>query len=375
MKIGINLLYLLPGEVGGTETYAVCLLEALAALENDDEYIIYCNREAAELPIPKDSRFRKEVCPLDARSRPNRYLFEQFRLPFLLWRHGVDLVHSLGYVGPLFAPCKRVVSIPDTNYYDLRENFPPVQRLMLTFFSTWSARLSESVVTISNFSKGQIHKHLGIPLEKITVTHLGPGWLEQPVQEGDWPAVKQKYGLPDRYIFALGGGARHKNIPRLIKAYCADPSLHDLPLVIGGRLFSPPPEFPRPAPGEYGPRIQCLGFVPTADLRPLLANASVYVLPTLYEGFGMPILEAQHAGALVASSNAASLPEVGGEGAIYFDPFSTEAIGAALFKVLNFDQGQADALRKAAQMNLARFTWAGSAKQSRSVYLRLLVAE
>ena len=103
MKIGINLLYLLPGLVGGTETYARCLLDELALIDNQNQYIVFVNRESQSWPLPLG--FERVICPVDAMSRSARYLFEQFRLPFFLHRHKVDLVHSLGYVTPFFTPC------------------------------------------------------------------------------------------------------------------------------------------------------------------------------------------------------------------------------------------------------------------------------
>lgn len=372
MKIAINLLYLLPGEVGGTETYGICLLDAISKMNNSDEYIVYLNRESSNISIPIDTRIKYVICSINAKNRIFRYIYEQFRLPFLLWKHRVNLVHSLGYVGPIVTHCKSVVTIPDTNYYDVRENFSPLRRLFLTMVSTLAARHSNQVVTISEFSKRQIHKHIGIPFEKITVTHLGPGWLEKPAQPVNWDTLKTKYSLPEKYIIVFGGGARHKNIQRLLEAYDNQVDIHDHSLVIIGRL----PEgvvVPTPAEeGQIGSCVQCLGFVPTEHIQPLLSHASLFVLPSLYEGFGLPILEAQHAGVPVASSFAASLPEIGGEGAIYFDPTSVEAIVSALKQALWQDSEKAETLRIAAQANLSRFSWAGTAKSSVDVYRKVL---
>jgi glycosyltransferase involved in cell wall biosynthesis len=112
----------------------------------------------------------------------------------------------------------------------------------------------------------------------------------------------------------------------------------------------------------------CPGFVLTEHLTDLLSHAELFVLPTLYEGFGLPVLEAQHAGVPVASSNVASLPEIGGEGAVYFDPLSVEAIANALHHVLSMNSEAAATLRAAAKQNLARFSWAKSAQGHIEVY-------
>ena len=375
MRIGINLLFLIPGEVGGTETYGVNLVDALSKIDNKNEYIVYLNIESKSLAIPENSYTRKVICPVRAKNRPARYLFEQLILPILLWRHRIDLIHSLGYVGPILAPCKRVVSIPDTNFYDIRENFSWLKKFILTIFSTWAGRYSDRVITISEFSKSQIHKHIDIPLQKITVTHLGPGWLEKPTTLVDWDAVKECYKLPEKYIIAFGGGYKHKNIPRMLEAYCQQIEAHNHVMVVMGRLpedVTLPPPLPE---GCFGPRVHCLGYVPVEHIQPLLSHASLFVLPSLYEGFGLPILEAQHAGVIVASSFAASLPEIGGSGAIYFDPTSVEAIGNALKQALSLDSGRAETLRVAAQTNLSRFSWVGTAKSTIAVYRKVLGRE
>ena len=105
MKIGINLLYLLPGVVGGTETYAAGLLQGLAEIDQRNEYVVFVNRESENWPLPQAANFTRVVCPVRAAGRASRYFFEQVRLPRLLAQYHIDVVHSLGYVGPLVAPC------------------------------------------------------------------------------------------------------------------------------------------------------------------------------------------------------------------------------------------------------------------------------
>jgi len=110
MRIGINLLYLIPGVVGGTENYAAGLVEGLSRLDKENEYFVFINQESVEWEIPKSSNFYRILCPVEAIKRSQRYFFEQFRLPKLLKRYEIDIIHSLGYVGPLFASCETVVT-------------------------------------------------------------------------------------------------------------------------------------------------------------------------------------------------------------------------------------------------------------------------
>jgi glycosyltransferase involved in cell wall biosynthesis len=371
MRIGINLLYLIPNECGGTETYGVCLVNALAKLDPENEYVVFINLESKDIPIREARNLTKVICNVRAVHRPLRYFYEQLILPFLLYRYQIDLTHSLGYVAPLLVPCINVVTVPDMNYVDLKQNFTWLKRLMLGGFSIASIRLSRHVITISHFSKSAICQRLGVDPNKVTVTHLGPGWLGEPAPQLDWEPLRAHYNLPEKYIIAFGGGALHKNIQRLIQAYLGCPDIHGYTLAIMGRI---PANVTLPvlSNGEGAPKIQSLGFVPNEHIQPLLSHSSLYVLPSLYEGFGMPILEAQFAGALIASSNAASLPEIGGDGAMYFEPTSVPAIAEAMKTGLNGDVSLAQRLREAAKTNLARFSWKATAQDSLNVYLALL---
>lgn len=371
MRIGVNLLYLIPGQCGGTETYGVCLVNALAQLDPANEYIVYLNKESASLPLTDAPNLKKVVCNLKATHRPLRYLYEQLVLPFLVIKHRIDLLHSMGYVAPLLAPCLNVVSVHDTNFLDVGETFSRSRRMMLGFFSSASVRRADHVITISAFSKQAICRHLGTAETKITVTLLGPGWASEQGIPVDWGALRSHYELPERYIIAIGGGALHKNIPRLIEAYLGCAEVHETPLVLMGRLPGNV-QLPKLQDGTSRARIQCLGYVPQEHIHPLLSHSALYVHPSLYEGFGMPILEAQAAGVLVASSSAASLPEVGGEGAIYFDPTSVPAIAEALRAGLKGDASRIAGILAAAESNLQKFSWNSTAQASLDIYRCLL---
>ncbi len=370
MRIAINLLYLIPNECGGTETYGVCLVNSLVELDSTNEYVVYLNRESESIPLVHADNLTIIICNVRAIHRPLRYLYEQLILPFLLMKHRIDLVHSLGYVAPLLVPCINVVTVHDMNYADIRQDFPWFKRLMLSTFSTASVRLTDHVITISNFSKAAICKRLGVATSKTSVIHQGPGWLGKPISPIDWESVRTLYSLPEEYIVAFGGGALHKNIPRLIEAYLQCKDVHDYALVIIGRLPANV-KLPDTSSGKSGPRVQWLGYIPVTHIQPLLGHSALFVLPSLYEGFGMPILEAQFAGALVASSNAASLPEIGGKGAIYFDPLSVSAISEAIMEGLKGEPSRIAEIRRAAEANLERFSWTATAQVTLDVYYSL----
>jgi glycosyltransferase involved in cell wall biosynthesis len=372
MRIGINLLYLIPGVVGGTETYAAGLLQGLAAIVSDNEFVVFVNREAADWPLPPKSNFTRIVCPIIGPNRAQRYYFEQIRLPLRLRRERIDLVHSLGYVGPVICPCPSVLTIPDSNYVDVAQTIPTHRRIALGFVSRQAARTATEIITISEFSKERLCQTLKLPADKITVTHLAPHPEAISSSTENWPELRQRYGIREPYIVAFGGGAVHKNIVTLLQAFImlSEQLPHDLVLI--GHL---PPNVDIATIArqqELRGRIITTGHVPNTHIRPLLSHADVFVLPSLYEGFGLPVLEAQQAGVAVACSTAGSLPEVAGDGAAFFDPRSADDLARTALTILGDTAIRSNLIRRG-QENLQRFSWQMAAQETLSVYERALL--
>jgi glycosyltransferase involved in cell wall biosynthesis len=365
MKIGINLLYLLPGVVGGTETYAAGLLHGLAEIDDRNEYVIFVNRESESWPLPQAVNFTRVVCPVQAAGRAFRYLFEQVRLPRLLAQYHIEVVHSLGYVGPLLAPCPSVVTIPDLNYMTLRHSMPGVKRTALHFFSMQSAKRANHVITISDFSKREICRTIKLDPGKITVTHLGPMRNGATSSSGNWMELTKRYRIREPYVVAFGGRTLNKNIPHLIRAFALVKDTFPHSLVLIGHL---PADVDLATESEgIRDRMTMTGYVPEEHVLPLLSHADLFVLPSLYEGFGLPVLEAQQATVAVACSTAGSLPEVGGEGALYFDPTSIVHIADTIRRCLADETLRSELILKGCA-NLSRFSWDKTARETLSVY-------
>jgi glycosyltransferase involved in cell wall biosynthesis len=367
MRIALNLLFLIPGVVGGTQTYATGLMRGLAEIDTENEYFVFLNREAADLELPQAANFRRIVCPVRATRRERRYAWEQGRLPWQLRACRADLVHSLGYVGPLFAPCPQVVTIHDMNYLAVPEEVASVRQKALQLLVAQTARRSAHIVAVSEFSQREIERYLGIASDRITVTHEGPRDLTASAEP--WSALAERYGLERPYLIAFSSPFLHKNIPRLIEAFARLRAEvpHDLALVghapEGQNLHA---EIAKRGVTE---RVRVTGYVPEAHVMPLLAHADLFVFPSWYEGFGLPILDAQRAGVAVASSTAASLPEVAGDGALYFDPTSVEEMTQTLRRAL-LDAALRECLVAKGRANLSRFSWQKTAQKTLEVYTR-----
>jgi glycosyltransferase involved in cell wall biosynthesis len=364
VRIALNLLYLIPGVVGGTETYARSLIHNLSKLDQDNDYVVFLNKLGAEIDITPGPNFRRIVCPFIPLRRMVRYGWEQGILPFQLGREKIDVVHSLGYVAPLAARSRQIVSVHDLNFLS-HEGWGTAQgRRILRFFVERSVRRADHVITISEFSRDGLVELLGVPREKVSVTYLAAAQH----LENDGASVSSDYdpapGVP--YILAFSALPSHKNIARLIAAFEQVQDLVPHSLVVIGNL--PGNEDDRRAlERKAGPRIHFTGYLPDAKVRAALKGASLFVLPSLYEGFGLPVIEAQRTGIPVTCSRVAALPEVAGDAALYFDPLSVDDIASALKKCLVDPDLRASLVKKGYE-NAERFSWEKTASETLAIY-------
>ena len=370
MRIGLNLLYVIPGQNGGTQTYAESLIRALAAMDTEDEFTVFVSEEGAALEMPAQANFHQVVCPVRAVRREARYAYEQLVFPRLLRGYRLDVLHSLGYVGPLAPPCPQVVSVHDLIYRGHQAMMTGRKQKALEFFVKQSVRRASRVITISENSKREIAEDIGVDPSKITVTSLAPRPPALPSTPAQRVPVLSRRGITGPYILAFSSPNPVKNISRLIEAFaeaCADLP-HQLVLIghpPGGTSFAAEAER-----AGLGGRVIAAGYVANEDIGPLLQGADLFAFPSLYEGFGLPVLDAQQEGIPVICSSAASLPEVAGDGASLFDPLSVEAIGEALRAGL-LDQPLRARLTAQGRANAAKFTWERTARQTLDVYRQL----
>lgn len=369
LRVGLNLLYLIPGVVGGTEAYAVSLIRALAALDSRNEYLMFVSREAAGLPIVDAPNFRRVVCGVHATRRATRYAWEQLLLPWWLRANRAQVVHSLGYVGPLVAPCRHVVTIHDLNYIHHGASMPAAKRRVLGGFVEGAARRADHILTVSEFSRRDIATHLGVPLDRITVTY-NAGRSAGPAAGPGTNAVLARYGIRRPYLLAFSSQSAHKNIDGLVRAFARIAASVPHSLVLVGHAPAGATLLANAARAGVGERVVATGYVPDADVMPLLGGAELFVFPSRYEGFGIPVLDAQRAGVAVACSRAGALPEVAGEAAAYFDPDDIDDMAAVVARCLHDPAARAD-LRARGLRNVDRFSWARTARETLRVYERL----
>lgn len=376
--VGLNLLYLVPGEVGGSEIYAHQLVNALGRARPDVRFTVFCGREAApslrQVGWPDNVHVHR--MPVDARNKPARVATEVFLLPGAAARAQVDVLHSLGTTSPPVVPGRpSVVTILDLIYEAYPTTFPTTARWGLKALVGPAARRATRVITISAAVGDDVHARLRVPRERIVPVLLGRG-MTIPDQVTPVDDVRERFGLGDaRIVLCVSAALAHKNLARLLEALTLLGADHEnVRLVIAGRAALEHDAL-RATADRLGvaDRVTFTGWIEDPDLEGLYAAASCCVYPSLYEGFGLPVLEAMTRGVPLACSNATSLPEVAGDAAVLFDPHDTAAIAAAVASLLA-DPERAASLVEAGLARAAAFTWERCAEGVIDVYQQALQA-
>jgi glycosyltransferase involved in cell wall biosynthesis len=372
MHVGLNLVYLVPGETGGMEVYARELIPRLAAIEGL-RVTAFVNREASGEDGPWQD-VPHETVPVDARKRVQWVLGEQRHLPGLAARAGCDLVHSLASTAPLHGPFVRVTTIHDLNYKMVPDAHFGLLKVGMGVLVPAAAKRSRRVIVDASSTAVDVEEHLKIPRDRIDVVPLGVGQepAGAPTAEAD---LRERLGLGERPILLTVSAKRpHKNLLRLLEAHARiDPAQRPL-LVLPG--YGTPHEaelIGRAAALGSADHVRFLHWVEQADLEGLYAAATAFVFPSLYEGFGFPVLEAMRRGVPVACSDRSTLPEVAGDAALLFDPEDDEAIHAALVRLLGDDELRTR-LSAAGPEQAAQFSWDRTAELTVASYRRALDA-
>ncbi len=372
MHVGINGLFLIPEGVGGSETYLRNVIRELPALDPDIAYTLFTNREnAGTFDVPLGANLREIPCPVRAVRRPERLAYEYGVLPLRARRERIDVLFSPGFTAPARRGYASVVNILDMQPEDMPENFTPFYHFVHTRLMRRAARSAAHVLTLSEHAKRRIVAVYGIPPERITVSHLAAAPIYfMPVAAEDVARVRQTYGIHAPYVLSVATLHPHKNLDALIDAFVAlrqtnDPAIQLVLVGLRGNAAATLQERIR-AVGIEDATVMT-GWVPDADLPALYQGAAVYVLPSRYEGFGIPVLEAMASGTPVITTTAASLPEVAGDAALLVDPDDRAALATALRRVLNDPALRADLIGRG-KARAPLFTWQKTAEATLAAF-------
>ncbi len=373
--IGLNLIFLVPGETGGMEVAARELIPALLdEAPGGMRFTAFINREAAAAKDgPWGELLPAVTVPVNARNRVQWVLGEQALLPPAAMRAGVDLVHSLASTAPLWGRFRRVVTVHDLIYARFPEAHAGIRDKGMKVLVPQAARRSDRVIADSQSTRDDLVGMLGVRADLIDVVPLGLGAVRRtaPMQERE---VRARFDLGERRVLlSLSAKRPHKNLLALIDALARIPSEGRPVLVLPGYPTAHEAELRERAVSEgVADDVRFPAWVSAEELEGLWGLAEAFVFPSLYEGFGLPVLEAMARGVPVACSNASSLPEIAGDAALLFDPCEEHAIAAAIQTLLSRDDAARARARARGLDRAAQFTWERAARATLASYRRTL---
>ena len=354
----------------GIGTYIRNLLRELARIDRDTEYLLLCQPADLGVGAQLGPNFRTILEP-----SPNYSLREQVHVPWVLRRERPHVYHAPHYVLPAGVRCRSVVTIHDCIHLMFPQYLPNRAAYAYARATMWAAaRRSDCILTVSEASKKDILHFFNVRPEKIVVVYnaIDDHFRVTPPEEAI-ARVRERYQLDHKFVLYVGNIKPHKNLVRLIDAFdeLRKADFDDLKLLIIGDEISRLPALRRAVhKHKLHKHVRFLGYLSDDTLAVLYRLASAFVFPSLYEGFGLPPLEAMASGTPVVTSNVSSLPEVTGDAAILVDPYDVDSIVDGLRRVLS-DPALAAELGRRGQERAKEFSWARSVEKTRQVYREL----
>jgi glycosyltransferase involved in cell wall biosynthesis len=369
VRVGLNILHLVPRETGGGELYVRRLIPALLDASRDLELVVFAGHEATPslAAEPWASDLELVHVPVASRSRPRRVLAEQTLLPRAARRAHIDLLHNVQNTAPAMPGVPQVTTILDVIYKRHPETHAGVLAAGVALLVPLAARRSRRVITLSEAARDDIVRFLRVEPDRIDVTPLGPGLPDDvsPVAEEE---LRRRSDLGDAPIVLTVSAKRpHKNLERLLEAITLVEAVPEPVLVAPGYETVFEPELRKRA----GERVRFLGWVEDDELEGLYRAATCFVFPSLAEGFGLPVLEAMARGVPVACSRIGPLEEVAGDAALYFEPTDVVDLARAIDSLLS-DVELRTRLAEAGRKRAHEFTWAQTAEATIRSYERAL---
>jgi glycosyltransferase involved in cell wall biosynthesis len=352
----------------GIGTYIRNLLRQLARLDNETDFVLFCRPEDRAGLSMLGENFRAVT-----ETAGNYSIAEQLRIPLALRREGITLFHAPHYVLPPLVPCRSVVTIHDCIHLMFPQYLPGRTALAYARGSiAMAARRAARIITVSESSKRDILRFVDVPPEKIDVIYnaYDERFAVEPGEE-EVIRVRERFQLHDEFVLYAGNVKPHKNLERVIQAFdlVRRRGLEHLKLVVIGDEVSKYAALRRAVhKHQLHKYVRFLGYLPEKTLAVMYRLAAVFVFPSLYEGFGLPPLEAMVSGTPVVTSNVSSLPEVAGDAAVLVDPYDPHAIAEGMYTVLTDERVRRELRRKG--LERARlFSWESAVRRVRDIYL------
>ncbi len=379
MRIGIDTLSLVPSNVGGAETYTRMIVRELPLLDPTSDYLLFTNAENAGTFDVQDATNVTEIrCPVRAMHRPVRIVYDYLAVPMQARRSAVDVLFSPNYTTPSSRHFASVAAILDLRHIDLPETFAPLHHRIHSRVVAHAARTAAQIITLSEHAKRRIVDVYAIPPERVTVTHLAASEVYfARLAPDEIGRVREEYGLTRPYLLSVASLFPHKNIDALLDAFITlrQTTTTAVQLALVGLESAP---IHKHISGDLREKVRAAGldeevivtgWVPDEDLPALYQGAEVFVLPSRYEGFGLPVVEAMASGTPVITTTTTSLPEVAADAALLFDPDDRAALVAALRRVLEDADTRRDLIARGTR-RAESFTWRRTAEETLAAFHR-----
>jgi glycosyltransferase involved in cell wall biosynthesis len=352
----------------GISWYAQNLLRELPAADPNIRYAVFLNEKKYEGVPGLDLRLSR----LPAQHPVVRIFWEQCIQPWAVARERADLLHGLALVGPLIGTRPLVLTIHDLSFLHYPQNFRGGKRLYLRLFTRWSVRRARRVIAPSESTRRDILAQYGVPPARVDRVYYGLDPIFHPLPRDQVAEFRIQQGLPERFLLFVGTLEPRKNVTRLIEAYARLPRDRPPLYIVGGKGWLYDEVFARVEALQLSGAVKFAGYVPGQELPWWYNAAELFVYPSLYEGFGLPPLEAMACGTPVVTSGISSLPEVVGSAGKMVDPTDIDALASAMAQVLA-DADLRQTMQAAGLAQAKTFSWQEAARQTVSSYRHAMI--
>lgn len=371
MHIGIDA-HAIGAQQGGNETYIRNLIRALAAVDDCNRYTIFLAKARAADEWREG--FARQFPNFEVRllPEPTPLVRVPLALAFELRRRPVDVLH-VQYTAPPFCPAPVVATIHDLAFEHMPETFTRRGSMQLKLTVRRTAQRAARIATVSEYSRQDLLRTYNLVPEKVAVTYNGieSHFTPQPTSANEAENIRHRFGIARDFLLAVGSLQPRKNLIRLIRAYAKlrgeNAGFAPQLVIVGRKLWLTDEIFAEVRRQRWAEDVILTGYVTDEDLPKLYRAATAFVYPSLFEGFGLPPVEAMACGTPVVTSNTSSLPEVVGEAALLVDPYDEQSLAAALLQITN-DQPLRARLQENGIEQAQKFTWRAAAEKTLQLY-------